>query len=209
MSLAGCADYLSFAVNTSVRKEEPDITDENQDSVKVLTIHTSKGLEYPVTLVAGAEAHGTKTKSIGISSRYGVVMQKIPEAFCSHEPSEEKTVSGAWFADREAEAEKSEKERLWYVAATRTRDKLLLCGTAKTAKGEKIPTLHEESFLGKVVSLKEKLQEDFAVKYIDKNAKKSEAANFGAEESEEGKVLELKTVSPAKLARLSASAYSC
>ena len=208
MSLAGCADYLSFAVNTSVRKEEPDITDESQDSVKVLTIHTSKGLEYPVTLVAGAEAHGTKTKSIGISSRYGVVMQKIPEAFCSHEPSEEKTVSGAWFADREAEAEKSEKERLWYVAATRTRDKLLLCGTAKTAKGEKIPTLNDESFLGKVLSLKEKLQENFAVNYIDKNAKKSEMANLRAEEAEEGKVLELKTVSPAKLARLSASAYS-
>ncbi len=49
-SLAGCAEYMRFSVKESKQQEEPEITDEDHDAVNVLTIHSAKGLEYPVVV---------------------------------------------------------------------------------------------------------------------------------------------------------------
>jgi ATP-dependent helicase/nuclease subunit A len=78
-SLIGCADYMSSAVSLAEQQEEPDVTDEDEDAVNVLTIHASKGLEYPVVAVVGAESGTAAPKGICVSERYGMVDRDLPD----------------------------------------------------------------------------------------------------------------------------------
>jgi ATP-dependent exoDNAse (exonuclease V) beta subunit (contains helicase and exonuclease domains) len=71
-SLAGCAEYMRFSVKESKQQEEPEITDEDHDAVNVLTIHSAKGLEYPVVALGGVEDRPKGPPSVDTSVRYGV-----------------------------------------------------------------------------------------------------------------------------------------
>lgn len=205
-SLAGCADYMRMAVNQAADQEEPDVTDEDQDAVNVLTIHSSKGLEYPIVILTGTEELQGGVPSLCSSVRYGVVANKLPEFLLPEGGKEAATVRGAWNSHTEELAGRAERERFWYVAATRARDKLILCGIQKRNDKNEVVPPPEESFLGHVLAANGEerglcevtlLQEDEKYKYL-----KEETDNLP------GTQLELKIVSPAKLARLSASTYA-
>ena len=47
-SLRGCAEYLLTASSSGSAKEEPELFGDEIDAVRVMTVHASKGLEFPV-----------------------------------------------------------------------------------------------------------------------------------------------------------------
>jgi len=209
-SLAGCADYLQFAVSATQSKEEPDVTDENYDAVNVLTIHAAKGLEYPVVAIVGTERTIRKPSGINISTRYGVVVSKLPEFMLTPEESEVRTVAGAWHTKREMSSATAERERMWYVAATRARDRLLLCGTLlRDETDRKSPPPGERSFLDHILAASESHPGLCEVAYVGQDDLKT-FKNSDINNGKEAHVtpMTLKTVHPAKLARISASAYA-
>ncbi len=205
-SLVGCAAYMQSAVSSMQQKEEPDVASTEQDAVQVMTIHASKGLEFPIVSLSGTDDNRSKSDSINVSGKYGIIAKRLPD-FMGLLNGNGLTVSGAWFDDEEEKAAKAERERLWYVGVTRARDKLILCGTLKE-KSEKITG---DSFLERVISACscKDGKNVCDVSYLRPIPYEREKKQFSAQDKiSESRSLMLKTVSPAKLARLSASAYA-
>lgn len=103
---------------------------ENEDVVRILTIHKSKGLEFPVVIVAGL---GSKfnmrdaAEELLMHRELGLGLYRVER---------EKSLRYSTFA-REAVAarirqeSKAEELRVLYVAMTRAREKLILVGSTK------------------------------------------------------------------------------
>ena len=104
----------------SARVHEPLLPETDDDAVRILTIHGSKGLEFPITILSGMTTQPGGSRS-GVSLKWGD--NPVPEvrlrkgiATANHEPR----------ADLELEMDAYEKVRLLYVAATRARDHLVV-----------------------------------------------------------------------------------
>lgn len=90
------------------------------DSVKILTIHKSKGLEYPIVYLPFLTSKfffSENTSSFIYSSNYQLIIPFL---------NEEKSLLKHLHILNEKEESISEKIRLFYVALTRARDKLIL-----------------------------------------------------------------------------------
>ncbi len=106
---------------------------ETGNAVRLISIHHSKGLEFPVVVVAGLakkfndqDLHGT----LILDQQLGLCpLVRAPQGGAKY-PS-----LAHWFARRRQRQELAGEEmRLLYVAMTRARDYLLLSGQAKLAK---------------------------------------------------------------------------
>jgi ATP-dependent helicase/nuclease subunit A len=98
------------------------------DAVRLLSIHKSKGLEFPVVAIAGLGTRFNErdlSESILLDERYGLCARISP-------PDSDQTYPGLsyWLARRSGRTElHGEELRLLYVAMTRARDTLVLIGT--------------------------------------------------------------------------------
>ena len=94
----------------------------NTDSVKIMTIHGSKGLEFPFCYFADLDHYFNtmelKDKFV-VSNKYGII---IP----SNLEHENTSVPKLLYKDLYLKEEVSEKERLLYVALTRAREKIII-----------------------------------------------------------------------------------
>lgn len=206
VSLPGFADYLRLAALSEGHTEEPDVTDDDEDAVCVLTIHASKGLEFPVTAVFCAEAGRGRPGRVIISPRYGIVPKKIP-AFLGGDGTGD-TVMHLWHGDSDKEKDTAERERLYYVALTRTRDKLFLCATG--SYDDKTGEYPHESFGAFMQTVLDAGYGDPPVKCVHMPYSRRAASLWQANKQarQESIALELPETPPAKLGRLSASAYA-
>lgn len=198
-SLKGCAEYLLSELSTQGAKEEPDVADESADAVRVMTVHASKGLEFPITALVYREGkRGAGVGPLYVSKRYGVTAKLSPR-FASKE-GEELYTTALWEESREAEEEKAERKRLWYVGFTRAADELILCGAYKKRK--------DGSFGGEdsiMLRLLESGREDATLLTCDVRERKNSA---GLPARPAAEPMELAEEVPAKLGRISASAYA-
>lgn len=133
-SLSGCAAYLDKAVASGQQKEEIDLVDEEQDKLRVMTIHASKGLQFNVTILAETDSKPpSDTDTLLVSPTLGIIVNKLPD-FISKENIA--TAASPWHKKIEADATAEEKLRCWYVGMTRAKRKLVLCGIENsTQKG--------------------------------------------------------------------------
>jgi len=103
---------------------------EGEDLVRVMTIHKSKGLEFPVTIVAGLGSgmhQAPRSASLLLHRELGIGINYVnPQARITR-PTLGKTAISL----RKRLEEKAERARLLYVAMTRAREKLMLVGTVK------------------------------------------------------------------------------
>lgn len=124
-SLAACSEALAGALRRALPAEEPDFLAEGEDVVRVMTVHAAKGLEFPVVAVMGLDDEG-RGDGRGASLVPSVPLAAVPSSL----PGEENAPAHAilWHKALEKQALAEESERLFYVAATRAQDVLLLCG---------------------------------------------------------------------------------
>lgn len=99
---------------------------EEENLVRIMTIHKSKGLEFPAVIVLGMEdaLHHRASKGVRVSPRLGVC---VPYYNRELNVSRETLLDQA-FALQSKLDEKAERARLLYVAMTRARDRLYLVG---------------------------------------------------------------------------------
>src|SRR6185295_12435827 len=108
-----------------------------RDAVRLMSIHKSKGLEFPVVVVAGLGGQFNLQdlrEDILLDADFGLCPKVIPPEADLRYPS-----LPYWLASRRARRELlGEELRLLYVALTRARDTLILTGTAGSkAAGER------------------------------------------------------------------------
>ena len=128
----GVAAYLQHALKES--RVNPEASAEaDDDAVKVMTIHASKGLEFPFVVLFGIEHGGRERGGEGLrpSRRLLAAASKVPEPWGKAE-----CLLGQAHKRLEEREEYEELQRLYYVAMTRARDGLLLCGVMPRGMGK-------------------------------------------------------------------------
>lgn len=104
-------------------------TDEKSDCVRIMTIHKSKGLEFPVCFVAGLSKNFHRRDLSGallLHTDLGIGMEyRSNETHVKRRTLKQKVV-----ADRMKTEEMGEELRVLYVALTRAKEKLILTGVS-------------------------------------------------------------------------------
>ena len=125
-SLKSCAQWLTRVVSNGVKFEEPAWHDESENAVRLGTVHSAKGLEYPVTIVFEHRVKKRENSSSLRGSReLGLVFTKLPDEIMD---KGEEPVLSRWDKLLSEQGEEEEQTRLFYVAATRAQDSLIFCG---------------------------------------------------------------------------------
>ena len=127
-SLADFIEYLDDVMNREIKPDAKDIPGEGESGVKIMSIHKSKGLEFPIVFIFDSSHSGNNNASRGLISfheKYGVILN-IPQA-------EELPLGGNYFRTMLSEEEKAkdtaELRRLLYVAMTRAESRLFMTFT--------------------------------------------------------------------------------
>lgn len=110
------------------------VTAPDEDVVTMMTVHQSKGLEFPVVFLADINSAGAGARlPVIFNKQKGLAIKYVDKTtLTSH--------AGRLFDQASAlnkEKEAADEERLFYVAVTRARDHLVLSGSWKGEKGFK------------------------------------------------------------------------
>ena len=107
---------------------EANIADEQADTVRLMSIHKSKGLEFPIVIVAGMSKRFNMqdtTGSIVVHPELGVGVDAVDLEYRTKIPTFLKKV-----IQRKVQLENlGEELRVLYVALTRAKEKLILIGS--------------------------------------------------------------------------------
>ena len=112
---------------------EADTSGENDDVVRIMTIHKSKGLEFPIAIVAGLGKSFNLKDADGkmvLHSDYGIGLKQIllnPKRMTD-------SIVRAQISKKIKEESLGEELRVLYVALTRAKEKLILSGTMANAE---------------------------------------------------------------------------
>ena len=137
---------------------------ENDDAVRIMTIHKSKGLEFPVVFVAGCgRAFRNDGGTLAYSPTLGVALNyRNPATRITY-----KTPFYNLIKAESAAEERGEYFRILYVALTRAVDKLIITGTIKPSKDLSVADkLEEYSGEDKVLSFPTKLGTNTSLELI-------------------------------------------
>jgi ATP-dependent helicase/nuclease subunit A len=136
--------FLKFVEAQKLAETEPDAAATGEENaVRLMSIHQSKGLEFPIVVVAdlGKAFNPADLKAdIILDEEYGLCPQIKPPDSPRSYPS-----LPYWLArQRQGRELLGEELRLLYVAMTRARDALVLSGTVSENRFEKIWTQEAE-----------------------------------------------------------------
>ena len=108
---------------------------ENEDVVRILTMHKSKGLEFPVVFLlelARPFRKGREESLLRLHAQHGMALKYInAELRVSRDPCAMQALRGV--GEKEARAEEA---RLLYVGMTRARERLILLGSPRRLEQE-------------------------------------------------------------------------
>ncbi|MCZ4496229.1 MAG: hypothetical protein JWM25_812, partial [Thermoleophilia bacterium] len=129
IGVADVAGLLEFvdAQRRGAKVGEASIADESLGAVRLLTVHASKGLEFPYVFVV--EAAGPTTPPSGavpepLLDEHGIVHVALPAV----DGRPQRTPIHEELRELHNEAEQAELRRLWYVALTRAEKRLVISG---------------------------------------------------------------------------------
>ena len=118
-------DWADLQNAEGSRVHEPMLPETDDDALQIITVHGSKGLEFPITILSGMTTK-SQGQRLGVSvlwSDTGQPQVKLRAGVATSEHTAR--------ADIEEEMGAHEKLRLLYVAATRARDHLIVSGHHK------------------------------------------------------------------------------
>lgn len=130
LSLGDFVSYLRQLSDRESREGEAPV--ETSGAVQLMTVHAAKGLEFPiVALFNAAHERSNRSEMVRIDPQIGLVC-KLPGA----EPDSTAIKPFAYQAAERnsAKLDEAERLRLFYVAATRAQDYLILGGTLDAPK---------------------------------------------------------------------------
>ncbi|MDR1325689.1 MAG: UvrD-helicase domain-containing protein [Treponema sp.] len=144
LSMSAFLDELAPFMGTTQKAETSDIP-EQSDKALFLTVHKSKGLEFPVVIIANAGVEDTtvqkeKQKPYYLDPQWGVTLNLKRDT----KPRDENAVFNYFFDLGETgkklvqEQSEAELKRLFYVAATRAEKRLFIFGSRATTKDEEL-----------------------------------------------------------------------
>ena len=117
--------YMEQLEKYDVDYGEADTLDENADVVRIMSIHKSKGLEFPVVFVSGLSKRFNMqdaNQSLIVDMDLGVAVDYVD----SVRRIKNKTLRRAVLSAKMKEDNLAEELRVLYVALTRAREKLIL-----------------------------------------------------------------------------------
>ena len=132
MGFQGLFDFVRYIDQMHHREVdygEANILDESADVVRIMSIHKSKGLEFPVCIVAGTgkkhsfRSHDTKGSLI-CDNDWGIGM----DYWSARTRRKHSTARKEAIADKIRRESLGEELRVLYVAMTRAKEKLILTG---------------------------------------------------------------------------------
>lgn len=135
----GFLTYIQALEKRRIPTGQVKLANENEDIVRIMTIHKSKGLEFPIVIVAG------------LGKRFN--LNKTGKGFLAHKDLglglTRVSYEDHWYRktlmqtaiERKMRQEDLEEEiRILYVALTRAMDQLILLGTSKNIEDGQIQT---------------------------------------------------------------------
>lgn len=125
-------------LSESMSQEAEAVFLTGEDAVNVMTIHASKGLEFPILVLYQTNFATQSSKNELLSKELGLTFSIPVKA--SDEVAYEKVKTPLHQINklREYFAVKAEEKRILYVALTRAKDHLIISGTLKISKDGKV-----------------------------------------------------------------------
>ena len=130
------SDYLE-KINNEKLEIKLAISKEDSNSIKIMTIHKSKGLEYPICYFAGFYKDFNKDEyksNVLFDNTYGIIIDEVD--------TNNKLITKTLAIEKLKQKDISEKIRLLYVALTRAREKMIIV----------MPNIENDKELGDIVS---------------------------------------------------------
>ncbi len=131
-------DFVSMMKNIGKNKlEMPQavMSEEAEKMVKIMTIHGSKGLQFPVVFLAGTNGNAPKTEKsspfiFSKETGAGITISDCTQKYTFN------TLSHQLLVNAQKDKEQAEELRLLYVALTRAEEKLIITAKATLRNGK-------------------------------------------------------------------------
>ena len=125
--LFGFARYIEKIREQNLQNIGFDPVSNVDNAVRIMTVHGSKGLEFPVVFLVGMQQSINQRGSsplLQVSEAGGITSMSIhPDRFETHQ-----TAANYWHERSSFQADRAESLRLLYVGMTRAEDRLFLVG---------------------------------------------------------------------------------
>lgn len=118
--------YIERLIELDIKSEESESTSPDSDSVTIMTMHKSKGLEFPVCIVAGLSKKFNMTDeraSVLLHQNLGIGLNSVDVV----RRTSTKTIFKRLISKQKHIEKYGEEIRILYVAMTRAEEKLILC----------------------------------------------------------------------------------
>ena len=118
-------EFLDILITEEPQEGQAPI-EASSGAVQIMTIHAAKGLQFPIVILPRLDRGAQTDREPFIDEVFGIGFSplKPKDGYRKTEPE-----GVALMKNRSSEKETAEKKRLFYVGATRARDRLILSGT--------------------------------------------------------------------------------
>ena len=128
--LFGFINYIDQLRKDKVITGQVKLLSENDNVVRIMTVHKSKGLEFPAVIVSALGKRfnkDNKSSKVNFHKDFGVGLRYVDLEQANYS----KTLNQIVIEDKKEKEAMAEEMRILYVALTRAKEKLILVGTLK------------------------------------------------------------------------------
>lgn len=133
-------DHIAGRTDLGAQEGSAAILAENEDVVRIMTIHKAKGLEFPVVVLPGlGKSGGQKGGSPFLVARDGRMGYALAGSFRKDHEEPFGLGPAAALAEEERRQDAEEEKRLVYVAVTRAEERIILSGVTSSSGSDDDP----------------------------------------------------------------------